>query len=90
MPVSSIIFRNLILAYGGALRHGLIPNLLAEGQGPRYNCRDAVWFWLYAIIKYIKMAPHGDEILLMKVLRLYPFDNTEYGRDQRVILNSRV
>ncbi|KHN79240.1 Glycogen debranching enzyme [Toxocara canis] len=75
--------RNLILSYGGAMRHGLIPNLLAEGQGSRYNCRDAVWFWLHAIVKYIQRAPDGVKILHDKVLRLYPFDEAVYGADQK-------
>jgi glycogen debranching enzyme len=48
--------RQMILAYAGTLRHGLIPNLLAEGKAPRYNCRDAVWFWLAAIVQYVELV----------------------------------
>lgn len=52
--------RRLILTCGACLRHGLIPNLLA---GPRYNARDAIWFWLYSISQYTRLAPSGSQIL---------------------------
>uniref|UniRef100_A0A0K0E803 Glycogen debranching enzyme n=1 Tax=Strongyloides stercoralis TaxID=6248 RepID=A0A0K0E803_STRER len=71
--------RNIILSYAGTLRHGLIPNLLAAGKGARYNCRDAVWFWLAAIMKYIEMAPCGPEILERPVIRVYKNDDDEFN-----------
>ena len=52
--------RRLILTYSASIRHGLIPNLLA---GPRYNARDAIWFWLYSISQYTQLAPNGSQIL---------------------------
>ncbi|UJR29920.1 hypothetical protein I4U23_017468 [Adineta vaga] len=52
--------RHLLLTYGSCLRHGLIPNLLA---GPRYNARDAIWFWLYSLSQYTQLAPNGTSIL---------------------------
>ena len=52
--------RHLLLTYGSCLRHGLIPNLLA---GPRYNARDAIWFWLYSLAQYTELAPDGCSIL---------------------------
>lgn len=74
--------RQLILGYAGTLRHGLIPNLLAEGKAARYNCRDAVWFWLASIVKYIEKSDEGAAILNAQVLRLYPTDDSNYSVDK--------
>lgn len=47
--LSPNIFRETILQFGSALRHGLIPNLLDEGRRPRYNSRDACWWFIRAV-----------------------------------------
>ncbi|PAA61923.1 hypothetical protein BOX15_Mlig017645g1, partial [Macrostomum lignano] len=70
--------RSVLLAYAGALRHGLIPNLCGGGGvGARYNCRDAVWYWLHCVCEFVAMAPSGASVLADPVLRLFPTDDSQ-------------
>ncbi|KAI9015038.1 glucanotransferase domain of glycogen debranching enzyme-domain-containing protein [Gaertneriomyces semiglobifer] len=65
------VARAHLIAFGSTLRHGLIPNLLDQGICPRYNARDAAWWWLYAVGQYCRSAPEGFEFLGQEVLRRF-------------------
>ncbi|KJR83711.1 glycogen debranching enzyme [Sporothrix schenckii 1099-18] len=66
-----------ILAFASVLKHGMVPNLLGSGGNPRYNARDATWFFLQCIQDYVNRAPDGDELLKTKLKRRFlPNDDT--------------
>ncbi|CAN3356215.1 glycogen debranching enzyme [Diutina catenulata] len=70
------VARSHIIGFGETLKHGLIPNLLDAGRNPRYNARDAVWFYLQALQDYASQAPEKTDILKAKVKRRFPLDDT--------------
>jgi glycogen debranching enzyme len=65
-----------LLAFGGCELHGLIPNLLDSCRKPRFNARDAVWWYLQALQDYCQLAPDGLKLLQTKIKRRFP--NDEY------------
>lgn len=67
--------REHILNFASTLKHGLIPNLLDAGRNPRYNARDAAWFFVQCIQDYVTLVPQGESILKDKVKRRFPLDD---------------
>lgn len=60
-----------IIAFGSALKHGLIPNLLDQGIRPRYNARDAAWWWLLAVAEYCRLSEEGTAFMGVEVARRF-------------------
>jgi glycogen debranching enzyme len=77
-----------LLSFAACMRHGLIPNLLSGGTNPRYNCRDAPWWWLQSLQDYWKMAPDGKNVLQLEVRRIFQSDESQadFGSQQVVVL----
>lgn len=61
-----------ILGFAATVNHGLIPNLLDGRNNPRYNARDATWFFLEAVQQYV--GTQGPSILGELVKRRFPKD----------------
>lgn len=79
--------RRHILGFAQTLKHGLIPNLLDAGRNPRYNARDAAWFFIQAIQDYVAEVPNGHEILEERVTRRFPLDDTYVKYDSPEAFN---
>lgn len=68
------VYRDVILQYAATLRHGLIPNLLDFGHNPRYNCRDACWWFVRSVKEYAR-ATKDYSIFKTKVNMLFLSDD---------------
>ena len=64
-----------IISFASSLKHGLIPNLLDAVRFPRYNARDAVWWFMQALQDYCTLAPEGTELLKTPIKRRFPLDD---------------
>lgn len=68
------IAREHLLAFASVVKHGLVPNLLDAGRHPRYNARDATWFFLQALQDYCKQSEEGVAVLDAQVKLRFPND----------------
>lgn len=67
--------RQHLLAFAACCYHGLIPNLLDSARRPRYNARDATWWFLHALQQYIIRHPeHAQGILDEPIPLRFPND----------------
>ncbi|KAL4459433.1 hypothetical protein ABPG74_018046 [Tetrahymena malaccensis] len=60
--------KQIICMFASTLRHGLIPNLLDNGRSPRYNCRDACWWFVKGVKDYIQFT--NDTQILKKEIKM--------------------
>lgn len=76
--------RDHIICFARSSRHGLIPNLLDACRNPRFNARDAAWWYAHSVLSYAQLAPEGTEILKAKVLRKYELVPGKEGAERYV------
>ena len=55
------VAREHLRAFAACMHRGLIPNLLDAQRFPRYNARDATWFFLSSLADYIDL--YGPTVL---------------------------
>ena len=55
-----------LVAFASCIYNGLIPNLLDGGNYPRYNSRDATWWWVKALQDYHELHPHVLDVQLRR------------------------
>ena len=72
--------KDQLIAFAACLRHGLIPNLHDGGMNPRYNARDATWWFLQALQDYAYMSGEGGDVFKWKVPRIFPCDDQDEFR----------
>lgn len=65
--------RRHLLAFASCYYRGLLPNLLDSARRPRYNARDATFWFLGALQDYCRMVPNSD-ILEEAVPMRFPSD----------------
>ena len=74
--------RDCILMFASCMRHGLLPNLLDCGHNPRYNCRDAVWWFIKAIGEYIDFTKQFD--ILKQIVKMKFLSDDKVDHDHRI------
>lgn len=75
------IAKEVILMFAASLRNGLIPNLLDRGISPRYNCRDATWWFIRAIGDYINFT--NDDSILQEKVKMYFLSDNQKEHEER-------
>lgn len=62
------------VAFAGCYFRGLIPNLLDSARRPRYNARDATWWFLHALKRYCKAVSKekADDLLSTMIPLRFP------------------
>ena len=84
------VARAHLIAFGGCVYHGLIPNLLDSTRRPRFNARDATWWFMQALQDYCKYSPEGYEILNQEVSLRFPDDEYIDFDDFRIFKKSKT
>eukprot|EP00438_Fugacium_kawagutii_P027890 Skav222031 [mRNA] locus=scaffold1619:91815:95405:- [translate_table: standard] len=74
--------RDTLLVYANVIRHGLCPNLLDAANRPRYNARDATWFFMQAIQDYVLESPEGEDFLSAPVSLKWPVKEWDAALDE--------